>query len=362
MLNKYSLAGWLRAIGLIALVSACAFELSPSPVTGYEWDDAACSDGRDNDDDGAIDCEDPDCVYFSVHCGLDIPATPPSQYPISEVPRIWENNLSKDDMNRDGVVDGDDIWIRCHDQIDNDNNGNFDCGDRACSNIPENCCAREFDNELCSDGVDNDQNGYTDCADFGCRRNPYVTVCVENTLADCTDGKDNDGDGRADCFDSDCGRLAGSDLELIRDFCGAEAEDTQERCSDGIDNDLNGYTDCDDFSCSRNENQGIVQFCEEQAAQEAADQSGEPEDSDAACSDGIDNDNNGYTDCDDFSCTRNDAVTVCGGGGTPEVTDLSCSDGVDNDNDGFVDCADADCSWSPAVTVCNDVPRVCEAL
>ena len=89
---------------------------------------------------------------------------------------------------------------------------------------------------------------------------PYVTVCVENTLADCTDGKDNDGDGRADCFDSDCGRLAGSDLELIRDFCGAEAEDTQERCSDGIDNDLNGYTDCDDFSCSRNENQALYSF------------------------------------------------------------------------------------------------------
>ena len=65
MLNKYSLAGWLRTIGIIGLVSACAFELSPSPVTGYEWDDAACSDGRDNDDDGAIDCEDP-IVFISL--------------------------------------------------------------------------------------------------------------------------------------------------------------------------------------------------------------------------------------------------------------------------------------------------------
>ena len=110
-------------------------------------------------------------------------------------------------------------------------------------------------------------------------------------------------------------------------------------------------------------NQGIVQFCEDQAAEEAAAQGpGEPEDNDAACSDGIDNDNNGYTDCDDFSCTRNDAVTVCGGGGTPELTDLSCSDGLDNDNDGFVDCADADCSWNPEITVCNNVPRVCGPL
>ncbi|MCK5799300.1 MAG: hypothetical protein KAI47_19050, partial [Deltaproteobacteria bacterium] len=36
-----------------------------------------------------------------------------------------------------------------------------------------------------------------------------------------------------------------------------------------------------------------------------------------------------------------------------------CSDGIDNDADGFVDCADWDCSWNPLVTVCTS-PRVCE--
>lgn len=32
----------------------------------------------------------------------------------------------------------------------------------------------------------------------------------------------------------------------------AAAEDTRALCTDRIDNDCNGFTDCDDFACSRN--------------------------------------------------------------------------------------------------------------
>ena len=83
----------------------------------------------------------------------------------------------------------------------------------------------------------------------------------------------------------------------------------------------------------------------------------QPEDNDAACSDGIDNDGDGFLDCDDYDCSRSDDVTVCGGGGTsptgdPENTDALCSDNVDNDGDGFIDCEDYDCSRSDLVTVC----------
>jgi len=38
------------------------------------------------------------------------------------------------------------------------------------------------------------------------------------------------------------------------------------------------------------------------------------EGNDAACADGIDNDDDGHLDCDDFDCSRNDTVSVCGGG------------------------------------------------
>ncbi|MBC8884453.1 hypothetical protein H9X57_16970 [Flavobacterium piscinae] len=54
------------------------------------------------------------------------------------------------------------------------------------------------------------------------------------------------------------------------------------------------------------------------------------------CNDGIDNDNDGFTDCDDNDCVSDPSCTV-------EI----CNDGIDNDNDGFVDCNDNDCVSDP---------------
>jgi len=112
-----------------------------------------------------------------------------------------------------------------------------------------------------------------------------------------------------------------------------------------------------------------------------------PENTAMACMDGFDNDNDGFADCADFDCSRdNPAVTSChdadagpadggapdGGapdGGAPdagapdagapdsgspgtcgavgsESTASMCADGVDNDCDGFADCADLDCPAS----------------
>lgn len=65
---------------------------------------------------------------------------------------------------------------------------------------------------------------------------------------------------------------------------GPVAETTAALCSDGVDNDLNGYADCDDFNCYG------VGAC------------AQSETTDALCSDGVDNDLNGYADCDDFNC------------------------------------------------------------
>ena len=52
----------------------------------------------------------------------------------------------------------------------------------------------------------------------------------------------------------------------------------EEICNDGIDNDGNGFIDCDDFACDS--------ACDESQN----------------CNDGIDNDGNGFIDCDDFAC------------------------------------------------------------
>ena len=138
----------------------------------------------------------------------------------------------------------------------------------------------------------------------------------ENTDAACSDGFDNDGDGFIDCDDFDCTDSAPS--------CGGgpgtdgTAEDNDAACHDG-----NGFTDCDDFDCSMNP---MVTVCSENT--------------DELCSDGIDNDGDGFIDCGmagtepDFDCI---GTAPCGAEDTPAL----CSDGIDNDNDGFIDCGDA---------------------
>ena len=187
---------WMVALTVMSAgLIGCEYVLPTRPVLGYETDDGVCSDGRDNDEDGLIDCDDPDCVFGSTQCGEDVPLIP---------------NLEPEE------------GITCHDQIDNDDNGQFDCGDPACNAVLENCCSREFSDETCSDGLDNDGNGYVDCEDFGCRNDPFGFVTVCDTFSS----------GGSDCVPT-----------------GAGTETTLAECSDGLDNDCNGYTDCDDFAC-----------------------------------------------------------------------------------------------------------------
>jgi hypothetical protein len=65
------------------------------------------------------------------------------------------------------------------------------------------------------------------------------------------------------------------------------------------------------------------------------------------CTDGVDNDCNGLTDCDDGACASYPACQC-------DTSETSCTDGLDNDCDGAVDCDDtADCSGDPACPTCD---------
>jgi hypothetical protein len=101
----------------------------------------------------------------------------------------------------------------------------------------------EFDDVSCSDGQDNDQDKQVDCEDIDCVEKS--TVCGayipfdpiledEVTIELCNDGQDNDDDGSFDCGDQKCKGFM--QLCCLREF-------DDESCSDGIDNDLNGFTD-----------------------------------------------------------------------------------------------------------------------
>ena len=125
------------------------------------------------------------------------------------------------------------------------------------------------------------------------------------------------------------------------------------------------HTDCDAFSCSRNPN---VTVCGMIGGSDAGTQAGTTGDSeentDELCADGIDNDGNGFKDCEDFSCRRATDITVRQAcqesvGETSLEVNQRCSDGVDNDNDSFIDCDDWDCSYNPLATVCVG-QQICE--
>ena len=101
-----------------------------------------------------------------------------------------------------------------------------------------------------------------------------------------------------------------------------------EVCDDGIDNDCDNNTDCDDGECSN------ALVCQTGS---------EPE----ICDDGIDNDGDNKVDCADKKDCGKDAA-CSGGGGDPGGDAEICDDGIDNDGDGKADCADKkDCRTDP---------------
>lgn len=123
-----------------------------------------CTDGIDNDGDGAIDCMDNDCS-----------ADPICSPPTPEV---------------------------CDDELDNDQDGMTDCADNVDCQLAANCQAPV--SEICTDGIDNDGDSYADCADPDCAG---IAGCgAEGKFDTCSDGFDNDGDGDVDCVDSGCSK------------------------------------------------------------------------------------------------------------------------------------------------------------
>ena len=310
-----------------------------------------CSDGIDNDGNGFIDCADPSCTQEQ--------GCPPPE-------SICDNGVDDDG---DGLTDcrDPDCWssaaclgpentlARCMDRIDNDRNGFIDCADFGClrSTDPDIVayCASVTETTLaqCSDGFDNDGNGFTDCNDFSCSRSSmpdvlaYCESIAENTLERCFDGIDNDGNGFTDCNDFSCSRSTNVE---VAERCRQLTEGTFELCTDGRDNDRNGFTDCGDFSCrfTRVARTGLCATHEECPAGQS---------------------------CYRGSCLRLESpciesmwlerTTVTQGNedrSIPTDTTMaeriamavrSCTDGIDNDRDGFTDCEDWECNHNPLV-------------
>jgi sialate O-acetylesterase len=121
---------------------------------------------------------------------------------------------------------------------------------------------------------------------------------------------------------------------------------------------LSGGSYCDDGTCDPGEDQCN---CPEDC--------GSPPATETNCFDEIDEDCDTFTDCDDSDCDGDPACPSCGDTycdigedqcncpedcGTPPATETNCTDGIDNDCGGGTDCDDADCDLDPA---CDCVPK-----
>lgn len=182
-----------------------------------------CNNNTDDDRDGRIDCDDPDCAGTAA-CPLP--------------PEDCANGIDDDGDGRADCADADcfaqsacrNAVEDCTNGIDDDYDSFADCADADCLGHPG--CAPDMA-ENCTNGKDDDNDGYADCTDPLCRT---VAACHPG-LENCTNGTDDDGDGRVDCSDADCQTFAS---------CAGWAEN----CYNGIDDDGDGRTDCDDPKCA----------------------------------------------------------------------------------------------------------------
>jgi hypothetical protein len=137
----------------------------------------------------------------------------------------------------------------CKNKIDDDKDSLVDCADGDCFKT-EDCKSAgglENSNALCGDWVDNDKDDATDCDDVDCQ-GPGVTVCKGSWESGGGDGPIEPSSG------GDPGDVPqlGEGMK-VEDLIGKGSDKDGERnefvCSDGLDNDGDGKTDCADFGC-----------------------------------------------------------------------------------------------------------------
>lgn len=217
--------------------------------------------------------------------------------------------------------------------------------------VPENPASLN-----CKDGVDNDCNGLTDCEDWtnGCSSN---SVCTSGE--DCTDGIDNDNDNKTDCEDFDCEAKSSNHVFCLELSCTDKIDSNDHCCGPvgttavgGCNNPGPGETgsvcttntQCKSKQCIS----GKCSGCGWDSSESLNKGTSDCQDPDYKwchpalnpgagcapenCSNGIDDNGDGYIDCkDNLGCRGNPYCKEEG---------ANCTDGKDNDLDGAKDCLD----------------------
>lgn len=154
-----------------------------------------CANVFDDDGDGPADCADDDCKRKFGDCG---PCP------------------SEEDITFDACADGrdndSDALIDCDDAAECRATGAEPYERLGALSFAAHCSAAENTADLCGDRFDNDRDTRADCADASCAG---IIVCSDPSCAAtyscqpagetaCGDERDNDADGRIDCADPSC--------------------------------------------------------------------------------------------------------------------------------------------------------------
>jgi len=260
-----------------------------------------------------------------------------------------DDDVSDDDDSNPPLLGDED----CGNSLDDDGDGLADCFDSDCAT--DSACLHECSpaatiscGEILS--ANNGSSGHSDAIDsYGCttwdESGPeYTFEFTATTTEEVTAVLTVAGHGNLDVFvldgDEECDGSAclaygastvhwtanvGQDYLIVVDgYAGAQdnfslellcpSGGSGENCFNGIDDDGDGLSDCNDPDCSS-----------------------DPSCVDENCTNNIDDDGDGYVDCDDTECWNESS---CDG--------ENCANGVDDNSNGLVDCADPDCFIFPA--------------
>jgi hypothetical protein len=375
--------------------TTCSGEVLPGMEAGN------CHDGLDNDCNGFIDCAD-------AACANDPGCTPMMCTPFA-TQQCYDgpNGTSGLGQCKPGLrtCDAQGNWSQncvgevlpgneganCHDGIDNDCNGLIDCADPACANDPQ-CmpmACRPFSTRACYDGPNGTANigqcrpGLQTCSAQG----QWDPNCVGEVLpgmeaGNCHDGVDNDCNGFTDCADAACANDPGCATMACTPFstracytgpagtagigqckpgmesctaqgnwsgvCGGQVLPGSEagNCHDNIDNDCNGFTDCQDGACINDPG------CQPMACTPF---------STRACYTGpVGTENVGQCKPGTEACdAQGNWSGVCSGQVVPGSEAGNCQDNIDNDCNGLTDCADPACFTDPACVCRPNATQPC---
>ena len=294
-------------------VPACR-AVDPSCQTGLDVELCA-GDRRDNDADGLIDCDDPDCF------GVGACPTPEC---IARTTNLYGEIVP-------------------------------DCADPACAASAPGCQSSPV--ELCEgDTFDNDNDGAIDCDDSDCASSDYCACpldAVSGLALDCLDPRCAT---NAQCVCDSAspvdagvwGRVPDCSVpECVQTYPGCQQGLPDELCDGfGVDNDDNGQADCQDSSCSSLSQCACPAPNDEAACSSQAALCGDTPFCLCLAAQVPNAAGDLVADCQLPACQAIDASCQQGG------VELCLGDGVDNDNDGFIDCQDVDCSGTP---LCGDL-------